>query len=128
MCLWEEIHLDKIIKVGVYQEKFNTLLQISLPVSDICIYPGVEKHISKRHSDYLQYIDKISDIISNPDYIGKHPSIENSVELIKVFDENILVSVNLDEKNGYLYVSSLYDVKQGKIERRLNSGRLIKFE
>ncbi len=120
--------IDEKLKVGVYQEKFNILLEISLPISDIYLYPGVKKHIKKNHSDYIQYFDRISDIISMPDFIGKHPKIESSIEFIKVFDENILVSVNLDKKNGYLYVSSLYDVKQGKIERRLNSGRLVKFE
>jgi hypothetical protein len=118
--------IDKVTKVGEYVEKFNIMLNLSLPIGDICVYPGVEKHVNKKHSEYLQYLDKISLIISNPDYIGKHPTIPNSIELIKVFDENILVSVNLDEVEGYLYVSSLYDVKESKIKRRLHSGRLLK--
>lgn len=100
--------IDTVVIVGEYNEKFNTLLELSLPIIDIHIYPGLEKHINKRHEEYLPYIEKI--------------------ELIKVFDENILISINLDVDKGYLYVSSLYDVKQGKIERRLNSGRLVRFE
>jgi len=120
--------ISKVIIVGEYNEKFNSLLELSLPIADIHVYPGLEKHIKKKHADYLPYVEKIPEIISKPDYIGKHPTIENSIELIKVFEENILISINLDIDKGYLYVSSLYDVKQGKIERRLNSGRLVRFE
>ncbi|MDA8233801.1 MAG: hypothetical protein M0Z31_03160 [Clostridia bacterium] len=73
--------INKIIIVGVYNDKFNSLLELSLPIADIHVYPGLEKHIKKKHADYLPYVERIPEIISKPDYIGKHPTIENSIEL-----------------------------------------------
>ena len=36
---------------------------------------NLKKHLIKRnHIDVLKYLDKIDDIINNPDYIGVHPN------------------------------------------------------
>lgn len=114
--------------VGAYIERFNTLLSLSLPCGPIYKSSGFAVHIRKRHPGYEKYIDQISDIIAAPDYIGCNPREPDSVELIKVFSENIQIAVKLDRKAGYLYVASLYDVKQSKIDRRLAGGRLIKYK
>ncbi|MPN37301.1 hypothetical protein SDC9_184817 [bioreactor metagenome] len=92
--------------------------------------PGVKKHVKKKHKDFLKYLDNISDIINSPDYIGVNPNEPNSVEFIKIFDDIILVSVNLctNTEQQYLYVSSLYDISNGKLQNRINSGRLKKIE
>jgi len=84
--------------------------------------PGLRKHVKKRHKDFLKYLDIISDIITNPDYIGVNPNEPNSVELVKIYDHIILVSVNLsmDTEKKYLYVSSLYDISNGKLLNRIN--------
>jgi hypothetical protein len=49
------------------------------------------------------------------------------VELIKVLDKNILVGIKLDVDENYLYVSTMYDVQESKLRRRLHSGRVKKF-
>ena len=78
----------------------------------------------------MRFLDSISDIVTNPDYIGVNPNEPDSVELVKIYDHIILVSVTLsiDTEQQYLYVSSLYDISNGKLRNRINSGRLIKFE
>lgn len=116
--------------VGVLQEKITSILNITLPNDSIYLAPGVKKHIKKKHKDFLKYLDNISEIIANPDYVGVHPNEPNSVEMVKIFDDIILVSMNLsmDTEQQYLYVSSLYDISDGKLQNRINSGRLIKFE
>ena len=85
--------------------------------------------VKSKHFKALKYIDYIPDIIKSPDYIGINPN-ENgteSIELIKRYKDNILVGIKLDEENGYLYVSTMHDVQESKISRRLHSGRIKAF-
>ena len=114
--------------VGAYREQFNILLAASLPCGPIYKSDGFAAHIKKRHPGYEAYIDRIPEIIAFPDFIGRNPKEPDSIELIKVFSENIQIAVKLDQKRGYLYVASLYDVKRSKVERRLAGGRLVKYE
>lgn len=114
--------------VGTYIERFNRLLSASLPCGPIYKSSGFSAHIKKRHPGYEVYIDRIPEIIAFPDFIGRNPKEPDSIELIKVFSENIQIAIKLDRKKGYLYVASLYDVKQSKVERRLAGKRLIKYE
>ncbi len=121
-----EVMNERVI-VGQYIAKFNTLLGLYLPEEEIYQYPGLVKHVAKKHQSCLEYISHIPDIIKNPDYIGKHPDIPFSVEFIKRFDKNILVAVQLDEAETHFYVSNLYDVTFGKINQKLFSGRLVEY-
>lgn len=119
---------DKMLEVGMYQEEFNKILNIDLPIGIIYQSKGLPTHMVKRkHFKCLKYIDKISDIIKNPDYIGINPSEDNSIELIKRFENNVLIGIKLDTDENYLYVSTMHDVQESKIERRLHGGRLKKF-
>ena len=80
--------------------------------------------MAKKHQNCLSYIDNVKEIIEKPDYISVNSRIPNSIEFIKRFSDLILLSVNLDCKNGYLYVSSLYDIEEAKLERKRHSGKL----
>lgn len=111
--------------VGQYLEMYNQLLGLRLPCGNVFQSEGLLKHIAKRHPHCLQYIDQITEILDNPDYVGKNPAETDSVEFVKCYEDNILVAVKLDIRQNYLYVASLYDIKQSKLERRVNSGRLI---
>ena len=112
------------VLLGIYPELYNQLLNIHLPTTEIWQYPGFEKHVAKKHQNCLCYIDKVKEIIEKPDYISVNSRIPNSIEFIKRFSDLILLSVNLDCKNGYLYVSSLYDIEEAKLERKRHSGKL----
>ncbi len=118
---------EDLTVVGTYPERFNQITSAELPCGEIFMSDGFAVHIRKRHPGYEKYIERIPEIISDPDYIGRNPTEPDSVELVKVFDENIQLAIKLDTKNGYLYVASLYDVKQSKIDRRLAGGRLKQF-
>lgn len=91
---------------------------------------GLPAHMLKsKHAKCLKYIDYIPDIIDNPDYIGINPN-ENgteSIELIKRYRDNVMIGIKLDKDNDYLYVSTMHDIQESKIERRLHSGRLKNF-
>lgn len=116
--------MDKLIKVGKYKAEFNEKLGIELPTNTIYISQGLSKHIQNRHPNCIKYISKISLIIDNPDYIGSNPKEPNSIELVKIFDDNIQIGIKLDATKKYLYVATLFDISSSKIQRRLNSGRL----
>lgn len=114
-------------KVGTYNSSFNKQLGINLPCTDIFQSDGLEIHIQKNHPDYVKHMNKISDIISHPDYIGVDPTKSSSIELVKCYDENFMVAIRLDTDENYLYVATFFDIKESKIKRRLNSGRLKTF-
>lgn len=74
--------------------------------------------------------DYIPDIIDNPDYIGINPN-ENgaeSIELIKRYRDNVMIGIKLDKDNDYLYVSTMNDIQESKIQRRLYSSRIKEFK
>ena len=119
---------EKLINVGSYIEEFNKLSGSSLPLQEIYCSKGLPTHLFKRnHSDCIKHIDDIPDIISNPDYIGVNPNEPNSIELIKKYEENILIGIKVDVNGDYLYVATMYVIQDAKLDRRLYSGRIKQF-
>ena len=54
--------------------------------------------------------------------------VGDSIELVKRYEDNVLLGIKLNIDGTYLYVSTMYDVQESKVSRRLHSGRLKKFE
>ena len=66
--------------------------------------------------------------IGKPDYIGINPNEPGiSIELIKKYADNVLIGIKLDTDGEYLYVSTMHEVQESKISRRLYSGRIKEF-
>lgn len=112
--------------MGKYTPIYNSSIGINLPCGNIFQSQGLYKHIEKRHPDCLKYLNNIAEIVSAPDYIGTNPLEKDSIEFVKIYDKNILVAVKLDVRDNYLYVASLFDMKESKLLRRINSGRFVK--
>ena len=119
---------DNLFPVGIYNSLFNKILSITLPCGKIYQSGGLHKNISNRHPDCLKYLNSIPDIIDSPDYIGINPHEAKSIELVKKYDSNILVGIKLDLSKNYLYVASLYEISDAKVNRRLHGGRLKPFK
>lgn len=117
---------DTLFPVGEYLERFNHITGTSLPAGIIYQSTGLQSHILKRHPHLLGYLSKIPEIILIPDYIGVHPNEPNSIELVKLYAENIQIAIKLDMDKRYLYVASLYEIKEAKLKNRIHSGRLKK--
>ena len=117
--------MGKMHVIGKYRPLFNELLGLSLPCTDIYQSDGLIKHIASHHPDCVQYFLSIPTVIAEPDIIGTDPTHPDSIELIKQFDEYLLVAITLNKKENYLYVSSMFDQTKDKVERRLKSGRYI---
>lgn len=117
---------EELLKVGTYNPAFNEILGTSLDELEIYESKGLKAHMIKRkHFSCLKYIDCIPDIIMNPDYIGINPNeAGDSVEYIKRYDNNVLLGIKLDTSANYFYVSTMFDIQESKITRRLHSGRI----
>ncbi len=113
-------------QVGKYRQRFNKILGTSLPEMKIYKSDGFEKHVKKKHAHCAKYIKRIPEIIRDPDYIGINPSVDNSIELVKRMEDNVLLAVKLDEDERYFYTASMYIITNAKLEHRVFGGRLKK--
>ena len=120
---------EELLQVGTYNSQFNETLGIDIKELEVYRSKGLLAHMVKRkHYKCLKYIDYIPDIIKTPDYVGVNPNEQGiSIELIKKYADNILVGIKLDSEGDYLYVSTMHDIQESKISRRLHSGRLKQF-
>ena len=101
---------EDLLKVGQYNSKFNDILGINIENLGIYRSKGLPSHILK------------------PDYIGINPNEQGkSIELIKRYADNVMIGIKLNTEGEYLYVSTMIDVQESKISRRLNSGRIKEF-
>ena len=117
-----------LFPVGEYIQEFNTATGQNLPCGTIYQSSGLEVHVKKRHPKEVSNLQHISSIIEEPDYIGKHPKELNSIELVKTLSENVMVCIKLDSTDGYFFVASVFEISAGKLNNRLNSGRLKPFD
>ena len=80
-------------------------------------------HIKRRHSSaYSKYGDRLTQIVSEPDYVSINDE-DGSLEYVKIFDDHVKLVVRIagDEK---LYVRSMYIVYRSRTEFFIKSGRL----
>lgn len=117
---------DNLFEVGQYTDDFNTLAGAHLPCGSIYQSKGLIKHTQRRHPEQVGRIYDIPAVIQSPDFIGVNPKEPDSVELVKRMDGNVMVCVKLDRKNDYLYVATVFEITEAKLQNRLNSGRLKK--
>ncbi len=120
--------MEKKFKVGCFDVSLNNVLGTSFAAKSIYQSKGLKTHMLKRkHYTAAQYIDFIPQIIADPDYIGKSGDKENvSIEYVKCYDDNIRLVVKADSKSGDLYVATMFELPQKKLDRFVHSGRLIK--
>lgn len=117
-------NIKEIQIIGTLSQEIINTLNMELPPTDILMPPGFIKHIKKRHNNtFVKYFKKIPEILKYPDYVGTNPSEPNSIELVKIFYNVVLIAIKLDAK-GDLYLSSMYELNPSKIPRRISSGRL----
>lgn len=119
-------NFNKLFCVGEYVAEFNLVTGQNLPCGPIYQSCGLQVHIQKRHPSEVSNLAYVPEIISSPDYIGKHPKEPDSIELVKILSGNIMVCIKLDRDENYLFVASVFEISEGKLKNRINSGRLKK--
>lgn len=123
-------------KVGKIKISISELLELDLPKT-VYASPGVINHIKKRHGRQFNkkmkdnIIDIIEKVIKEPEYVGLDYRGGNtgSIELIKKVDNIILLlGLEIDSKEKYIYVATMYPITLSKMNARIYRGRLIKIE
>lgn len=118
-------------KVGVINAEAATKLGFEF-YGDVYASPGVLRHIIRRHGKQLTRNIKdnltiiIERIICSPDYIGmnKRKTEIGAIELVKKIDSYIMLVLEFDIQNKYLYVASMYPVTKSKMKNKLYSGSI----
>ncbi len=82
----------------------------------------MKKH-KREFLDFEKSFNEINLVINEPNYVGLHPDGQ-SIQFIKVTNENVLLAVKLDK---YLDVRTMYVITDNKLQNYLNSGRIKKF-
>lgn len=98
--------------------------------------PGVLSHIKKHHGRQLtrrvkdNLLKVIESILEQPDYIGvdRKRGSKGALELIKKVDTTLLLGLEVDMEEEYIYVSTLYPITKSKIDNRIYSGRIIRYK
>ena len=124
---------DKGIKpvqiVGRVNKQVEKLLSLS-NIKDRNIYfaPSNLEHMRTAHpEDFERYGDKLSEILSIPDYVGQNPN-DGSIEYVKEFlveGEYVKVAVRLSHSDKY-FARSLYVLNKNRVERFIAKGTLKK--
>lgn len=113
--------------IGKYTDAFNQVLGVDYPVGSICYSKGLEAHIKKQnHYNVLKYLQRIHEMIAQPDYIGVNPHEYgcDTIEVVKHFDEYVMIGLKWDKNQEYYYVTTMYTLQPSKVKRRCHSGRL----
>ena len=118
--------------------RINTSLARELGVDfegTVYASPGVINHIKMHHGKQLSrkvkdnLLDIMTQIIEEPDFIGvdRRRNEEGSLEFVKKIDSTLLLGLQIDLDEKYIYVSTLYPITKGKINNKIYSGRLISY-
>ena len=118
-------------KIGYFTEEIINLLSLDLD-ANTPIYIGDTniEHIKKRHMyEYDKYFDKIDDIISEPDYVGRNKK-DGSVSFVKEYkisEEYIRVAVRITT-NKKCFAKTLHLLSTCNAERYIEKGTLKKLD
>lgn len=99
---------------------------------DIVMWDNRIEHIAKHRMnfrniyDFDVYVEKIPEIVNDPDYIGIRDK-DNSLQFIKKYDDNILVAVRINT-NGKLSFRTLYPVTDSQINNYINKKTAWEFK
>lgn len=127
----EKIYTYK--RVGYFKEKTAMIIGVKFS-GTIYASNKVIKHIKKRHGRHLNkkiinnLIEYMRKIIDAPNYIGVYKSTDKviNIELIKKFNEYILMGIEIDDGKDYINVSTMYPITERKIYSKLYKGKIKK--
>ena len=117
--------------IGYFTEEIINLLSLDLDANTpIYIVDTNIEHIKKRHIyEYDKYFDKIEEIISEPDYVGKNKK-DGSISFVKEYkisDEYIRVAVRITT-NKKCFAKTLHLLSTCHAERYIQKGTLKKLD
>ena len=115
----------------IVKDSIKELLGLETDLSEIEYSKhGLKRHLEKRkHYHVLKYVDKISDIIENPDYVGINTNGKKlALEYVKCYKKNILLALKVNKTKDKFFIVSMYSINDYKLNSRKFSGRLKKVD
>lgn len=109
--------------------KIKKAIDLDIEEGNIVFSSAAQKHSYHRHTDDFPHcLTNLSNIITNPQFIGDDFNNEGKIELINrvpSINSAILVSVTIEkDSNGNYNVCSMYLISEKKIQNRLEKGFL----
>lgn len=99
---------------------------------DVYISRGAFNHILKKHGkQFTKNIKEnlsiiIERIIGNPDFVGKSKRRgESALRIVKKVDAYIMLVLEVDKEEGYMYVATMYPLTKSKLKNSIYSGSLL---
>lgn len=119
-------NFDKLIKIGRLNPKIDKIVGKKISNIDIYRSKGLLTHLLKRnHYTAAKYLDYLPDILQSPDFAGY---VDGVIELVKIFKDNIFISIKLDLSKDLYYIATMFDVNKSKMENYVKSGRWKKLD
>ena len=118
-------------KIGVFSAQIIEILELNIPAgAPIYIADSNIEHMKTFHpDDFAQYGSELSNIIANPDYVGKNAK-DDSIEFTKEYyinGEYVKVAVRISTHNIY-YARSMYVLNPKRVKNFIAKGTLKKLD
>ena len=118
-------------KIGNFSARIIETLELDIPVgTPIYIADSNIEHMKSSHpNDFKKYGAQLTNIIANPDYVGKNAK-DDSIEFTKEFcvnGEYVKVAVRVSTRNVY-YARSMYVLNPIRVKNFIAKGTLKKLD
>ena len=114
------------MNIGTFDiSKYN--INITTTTNEVILTDERKWHILKKHPEVKPYINKINEILSNPDNVYLETTKENTLWLIKKYDQNIKITLKLQVVKNKKYKNSILQMQyitERRIIKYLESGRI----
>lgn len=102
---------------------------IKTTTKDVVLLPERLEHIKTKHPEVEKYIKEIPNIIKQPDMVLKEVKRENTIWIIKKYDNNIKITLKLNTDNNKNYKNSIIQMqymRDSEIKRNIKNSKVIK--
>lgn len=98
--------------------------------NDVILTPERKEHIRNRHPEVIPYLCKIEEILSSPDEVYEELTHEDTLWLIKGYDNRIKITVKLNTYNSIneKYKNSIIQmqiIKRCKISKYVENKKIV---
>lgn len=120
--------IDKMV-VGQFDiSKYTDIFETT--TNDVILTPERKQHIIDRHIEVAEYLNKIDDILSNPDAIYQQLKKDDTIWIIKKCEKNIKLTIKLNtannlKENGFKNsIINMQFIRDSEIKRVIKNGSI----
>ena len=121
----------KLEKVGKFDiSKYTN--EIETTTKDVILTEKQKEHILERHPEMKEYIKEIPKILKDPDLIFKQLDKEDTLWVIKKYEDNLKITLKLNTINnekeiGYKNsIIQMQFIREKELNRNIKNSKIIK--